>query len=149
MVPIAVVIVLLVAILIFALLLVGFSIALTSLELRRHFARTIRKWRAEGLVFVRSPVIASILNERRRFGARGNGALALTQKDIRFSRPISQNEIVIPFHEMSDVTMTDTFNGWRTGGPFLVVKRTNGDLTGFRLIDSEAWATSIREQLKV
>jgi hypothetical protein len=88
------------------------------------------------------------LNERRRFGARGNGALALTQKDIRFSRPISQNEIVIPFHEMSDVTMTDTFNGWRIGGPFLVVKRTNGDLTGFRLIDSEAWATTIREQLE-
>lgn len=140
----AIVIVCVVALLIFVTLVAGLAMVLSSNELVRHHKRTLESWEQEGVKYVYGPAIASFLNERRRFGGRGNGTLAVTTSDVRFTRPVANQPIVIPVRELSDAFTLDAFNGWNNGGPFFIVKRTSGDLTGFKVANAEKWAEAVR-----
>jgi hypothetical protein len=56
-----------------------------------------------------------------------------------------EREIVIPLNEIASVHVVAKFNGRWGGGPFLVIKRKIGDLTGFQLSNPRKWAEVLDE----
>jgi hypothetical protein len=142
----AIFIVILAALLVFGTLVVGLSVVLTANELRRHHFRVVQAWNQQNTSYVLGPIIANFLNDRRRFGARGNGTLALTQRDLRFARPASAREIIIGLDEVADAFTAQSFNNRRcNNAPFLVIKRKTGDLTGFQVRDADTWVKALNK----
>jgi hypothetical protein len=56
-----------------------------------------------------------------------------------------ERDIVIALADIDSVHLVDKFNGRWGGGPFLVVRRKAGDLTGFQLHGARRWASAIDE----
>jgi hypothetical protein len=130
-----------------ALILMSLAVSSITLSVRRRRRGAMQAWKALGLTLVRVPAQANFLNEPRAFGVGNNGTLALTPTHLRFAQVMPEREIVIALKDIASVHVVAKFNG-RVGGPFLVVKRTVGDLTGFQLSNPSVWADAI-DQVRV
>jgi hypothetical protein len=133
--------------LVVALLIVTFVIAATARRLTARRAQALQSWKAQGLQFVLGPAQANFLNERRSFGTNGNGTLLLSTDAVRFVQAAPEREIVIPLDDIDQVTLVNQFNGRWGGGPFLVIQRKVGDLTGFQTEQPQRWNDAIRSAL--
>jgi hypothetical protein len=131
------------ALLVVALLLITFAISSISLTVRRRRKQAIQGWKAKGIAMRVTPGQANFLNEARAFGVGNNGTLALTADALRFAQVMPEREIVIRLDEIASVHVVNAFNGRIGGGPFLVIKRKVGDLTGFQITNPRRWADLI------
>jgi hypothetical protein len=133
------------ALLVVALLLFTYAISWISMTVRRRRREAIAAWRTQGLDLRATPVQANFLNEARAFGVGNNGTLALSKDALHFAQVMPKREIVIRLDDIASVHIVSKFNGRLGGGPFLVIKRTVGDLTGFQLSNPRRWADLIDE----
>jgi hypothetical protein len=131
------------ATLVVALLLVSFAISSVTMSVRKRRAKAIRGWQAQGMRMLMAPAQANFLNEARAFGVGNNGTLAVTDGALRFAQVMPEREIVIRFDEIESVHIVTKFNGRWGGGPFLVIKRKVGDLTGFQVVNPQRWAEAL------
>ena len=122
---------------------------LVTREVKRRRREAIGKWKNSRLNFVLGPSAANFLNSKRAFGAGGNGTLLLTTESLRFAQASPNREIVIPLVDIETATLAKDFNGRWGGGPFLVVRRKVGDLTGFQIGAAQKWQQAICQQLEV
>ncbi len=141
--PIVYPIVVCVGTLVVLLLVLTYAITATMRKVSAHYGRTLEKWQKLGIQFVLGPQQASFLNQRRSFGPGGNGTLLLSRDAVRFAQVSPDREIVIRFEDISQVGLADKFNGRWGGGPFLVIKRNVGDLTGFQIPEPQKWVDAI------
>jgi hypothetical protein len=121
---------------------------LVTREVKRRRREAIGKWKNSRLNFVLGPSAANFLNTKRAFGAGGNGTLLLTTESLRFAQASPNREIVIPLVDIETATLAKDFNGRWGGGPFLVVRRKVGDLTGFQIGAPQKWQQAICQQLE-
>lgn len=127
--------------------LVNLASVLLVKDLRQHYVKVVTAWRNVPLEFVRGPEIANFLNQRRLFGARGNGVLVLTPTELRFARIAAENEIIIPLDSIAQVQRVKRFNGYRASKPFLAIKDTSGTWTGFQVGNAERWEEDLQTRL--
>lgn len=135
-----------VGVMVLALLVITFVVSATSRRLAAHRARVVQAWQRQGLRFVLGPAQANFLNRAPSIGTGGNGTLALTTEALRFAQVAPDREIVIPLRDVRRALLARAFNG-RRGGPFLIVERVVGDLTGFQTEQPERWADAINAAL--
>ncbi len=128
-----------------ALFLVGFSMLNITRAIRKRRAAALKQWRAQGKQWLLRPTQAGFLNEPRSFGVGNNGTLMLTSDALHFAQVMPEREIVIALSDVDSVHLVNKFNGRWGGGPYLVIRRKAGDLTGFQLHDPRKWATAIDE----
>jgi hypothetical protein len=121
---------------------------LVTREVKRRRREAIGKWKNSRLNFVLGPSAANFLNTQRAFGAGGNGTLLLTTESLRFAQASPNREIVIPLVDIETALLMKDFNGRWGGGPFLVVRRKVGDLTGFQIGGAQKWQQTICQQLE-
>jgi len=132
--------------LVLALLIVTFVVSATARRITLHRARVVQAWKRQGMRFVLGPAQANFLNRAPSIGTGGNGTLALTSDALRFAQVTPDREIVIPLRDIRRAALARAFNG-RHGGPFLVIERVIGDLTGFQTEQPERWAEAINAAL--
>lgn len=132
--------------LVLALLAVTFVVSATARRITLHRARVVQRWQRQGMRFVLGPAQANFLNRAPSIGTGGNGTLALTTEALRFAQVTPDREIVIPLRDIRRALLARAFNG-RRGGPFLIVERVVGDLTGFQTEQPERWADAINAAL--
>ncbi len=75
------------------------------------------------------------LRSKAALQVRGNGVLALTQRDLVFLLAVPAQELVIPLAAVRTVTLPDSFLGRGAGRPLLCV-----DFDGPEGPDAAAWA---------
>ncbi len=146
--PIIYPIVLLVAGIIVVLILVALATSLTIRDLRKHFRVTVQSWSMQNMKFEQGPSLANFLNQRRLFSMRGNGALVLTQQDVRFAQLAPNREIVIRLADITAVRLVRKFNGRWGGGPFLAIQNKQGEWIGFQTDSPQRWAEKIESNLQ-
>ncbi len=132
--------------LVLALLVVTFVVSATARRITLHRARVVQAWKRQGMRFVLGPAHANFLNRPRSIGSGGNGTLLLSADALRFAQVTPDREIVIPLRDIRRAVLARAFNG-RRGGPFLIIERAIGDLTGFQIEQPERWADAINAAL--
>lgn len=137
----------LVATAVIVIIIINLASVLLVKDLRKHYVQVVTGWRNAQMQFVQGPEIANFLNQRRWFGARGNGVLVLTPTEMRFARIAAEKEIVIPLSSIEQVQRVKRFNGYRASKPFLAVKDTAGTWTGFQVGDAEKWEQELQARL--
>ncbi len=135
-----------VATIVLALLVVTFVVSATARRIALHRARVVRDWKRQGMRFVLGPAQANFLNRASSIGTGGNGTLLLTSDALRFAQVTPDREIVIPLRDIRRAMLARAFNG-RRGGPYLIVERVIGDLTGFQTEQPQRWADAINAAL--
>jgi hypothetical protein len=128
-----------------AVLFVAYALFSIDASIRKRRRAALGKWKAAGLAFVLPPAQASFLNEPRSFGVGSNGTLVLTKHALYFAQVMPEREIVIQLSDIDSVHLVSKFNGRWGGGPFLVLRRKIGDLTGFKISNARRWAEAIDE----
>jgi hypothetical protein len=128
-----------------ALFLVAFSMMNVSRAIRKRRTSALRAWKQQGKQWLLPPTQAGFLNEARSFGVGNNGTLMLTAEALHFAQVMPERDIVIALADIDSVHLVNNFNGRLGGGPYLVVRRKAGDLTGFQLNAARRWATAIDE----
>lgn len=126
-----------------ALLSLAVATVAVSVSIRRRHRMAMRSWEQRGYRFVLPPVQASFLNEPRSFGVGSNGTLALTEDALHFAQVMPEREITIPMRDIASVHLVDKFNGRWGRGPYLVVRRNVGDLSGFQTGNARRVAEAI------
>jgi hypothetical protein len=126
-----------------ALVLFGVAIVAVSASIRRRHRTALQSWAQRGYQFVLPPSQASFLNEPRSFGVGSNGTLALTEDALHFAQVMPEREITIPLRDIDSVHLVSKFNGRWGGGPYMVIRRKVGDLTGFQISAARRWAEAI------
>lgn len=138
------------ALIVVAIIVINVAAFLTTQRVKKHYNNAIRAWQAQGIEVVYGPALANFLNSRHAVGADGNGALALTRTSLRFAQINRADDIVIPLEKIADVLLVTHFNGRRSGAsPYLVIKESNGQLTGFQTDRPERWIEKMRPSLKL
>lgn len=132
-----------------AMIVVTYAVSSITMAVRKRRAAAIKDWKARGVEFVLGPAQANFLNEPRSFGVGGNGTLVLSDTAIHFAEVSPAREIVIPLREIESAHIMQKFNGRWGGGPFLVIKRKIGDLTGFQTGNPQKWADKVNELIGV
>lgn len=125
--------------------------AMTAVVLRavaRRRAQAIKHWNAQGLVLLFGPGQANFLNQRRAIGASGNGTLVITDEALRFAQVAVDHDLAIPLAEIAKAYTADEFNTRRRGGPYFVVQRKVGDLTGFQVPNAAMWVDALNKALR-
>jgi hypothetical protein len=128
-----------------AMIVLTYAVSSVTMAVRKRRAAAIKDWKARGVEFVLGPAQAHFLNEPRSFGVGGNGTLVLSDTAIHFAEVSPAREIVIPLKDIEQAYIVKQFNGRWGGGPFLVVKRRVGDLTGFQTGNPQKWAGKVNE----
>ncbi len=137
------------ALVVVAIIVINVAALLTTQRVKKHYNNAIRAWQAQGIEVVYGPALANFLNTRHAIGADGNGALALTRTSLRFAQITRTEDIVIPLEKIVDVLLVTHFNGRRSGAsPYLVIKDSTGQLTGFQTDRPERWIEKMRPSLK-
>jgi hypothetical protein len=126
-----------------ALALIGVAIAAMVMSVRRRHRTAMQSWAVRGYRFVLPPMRASFLNEPRSLGVGSKGTLALTQDALHFAQVMPEREITIPLRDVASVHLVDKFNGRSGGGPYLVIRRNVGDVSGFQIGDARRMAEAI------
>jgi hypothetical protein len=129
--------------LVIAMILLTYAVASITTAVRKRRAQAVKSWKERGVQFVLGPAQSNFLNEPRMFGVGGNGTLLMSDSAIHFAQVSPEREIVIPLRDVERAFLAKKFNGRRGSKPFLIVKRTIGDLTGFQLGVPEKWAEAI------
>ncbi len=130
-----------------AMIVLTYAVSSITMAVRKRRAAAIKDWKARGVEFVLGPAQANFLNEPRSFGVGGNGTLVLSDTAIHFAEVSPAREIVIPLKDIESAAIVKSFNGRWGGGPFFVVKRRVGDLTGFQTGNSQKWADKVNEMI--
>ena len=120
-----------------------YAVSSITMAVRKRRAAAIKDWKARGVEFVLGPAQGNFLNEPRSFGVGGNGTLVLSDTAIHFAEVSPVREIVIPLKDIEAAHVVKQFNGRWGGGPFLVIKRKVGDLTGFQTGNPQKWADKV------
>lgn len=137
-----------IAVAVAALLLLTVSVAVTSRRLTRHRARVVKEWQRQGVRILLGPAHANFLNRPRGIGFGGNGTLLLSADALRFAQLNPDREIVIPLKDIRAAMLANRFNGRWGGGPFLIVQRKTGDLTGFQIDQPQRWVDAINTAVR-
>lgn len=139
-----------------ALLLAALLMVLGSVVwmLRRQVRRVHARWAADGLVMRRGPVIASYRGHARGgIPLRGNGTLALTQHDVRFSQLVPRREFVIPLNHITRVALHRSWRGsTRVGMPVMAIfyhADQGEDAIGLAVRDVRDWMAAIAAAAQV
>lgn len=138
---------------------------LTVIWLRRRMAAQRAEWDAAGLRIRRGPVLANYRGRRsERVPMRGNGALVLTQHDVRLVRFVPRREFVIPLRAVQSVSLHRGWAGsYRPGVPVLVIAYraaadddqaadpdgASEDALGVSVRTSEEWSQAIARAANV
>jgi hypothetical protein len=128
-----------------AVIVITYAVSSITMAVRKRRAAAIKDWKARGVEFVLGPAQANFLNEPRTLGVGGNGTLVLSDTAIHFAEVSPAREIVIPLKDIESAHVVKRFNGRWGGGPFLVIKRKIGDLTGFQTGNAQKWADKVNE----
>jgi hypothetical protein len=126
-----------------ALVLFGVAVVAVSASIRRRHRLAMQSWAQRGYQFVLPPAQASFLNEPRSFGVGSNGTLAMTEDALHFAQVMPEREITIPLRDIDSVHLVNKFNGRWGGGPYLVIRRKVGDLTGFQIGNARRMAEAL------
>lgn len=128
--------------LVISMLMLTYAVSSVTMAVRKRRAEALKSWRERGIEFQLGPVQVNFLNEPRMFGVGGNGTLVMSSTAIHFAQVSPKREIVIPLRDIERAFITRRFNG-RVGGPFLIIQRKIGDLTGFQMPNPQKWAEAI------
>ncbi|MDW8395445.1 MAG: hypothetical protein RMM31_04295 [Anaerolineae bacterium] len=123
-------------------LMLTYAVSSVTMAVRQRRAEAVKSWRERGVEFRLGPVQVNFLNEPRMFGVGGNGTLVMSGTAIHFAQVSPKREIVIPLRDIERAFIARRFNG-RVGGPFLIIQRKIGDLTGFQMPNPQKWAEAI------
>ena len=126
-----------------------YAVSSITMAVRKRRASAIKDWKARGVEFVLGPAQANFLNEPRSIGVGGNGTLVLSDTAIHFAEVSPMREIIIPLRDVERAYLAKKFNGRWGGGPFLVIKRRVGDLTGFQMGNAQKWADRVNDMIGV
>jgi hypothetical protein len=125
--------------------------ALLNRALKRHLTRVYQRWLDEGVQIVEGPAQANYRGHLTGLPVRGNGVLALTDRDLRFAQFAPSREFVVPLDQITRVTSQ---RGWRgsirVGYPVIGVYYREGsteDALGIMVQRSahEDWLTAIAQ----
>ncbi|NDJ75210.1 MAG: hypothetical protein GYB65_03035 [Chloroflexi bacterium] len=116
--------------------------------LRRQMEMVQRRWTEQSLVIHHGPEMANYRGHKSMaLPVKGNGILALTDRDLRFAQLVPRREYVIP---LSAITRLEHPRIWarssRAGMPlFAVYFQQDGeeDAIGFGVRDKKAWIDAI------
>jgi hypothetical protein len=83
---------------------------LLNRALKRHLTRVYTRWLDEGIQIVEGPAQANYRGHLTGLPVRGNGVLALTDRDLRFAQFAPAREFIVPLDQITRVTSR---RGWR------------------------------------
>ncbi len=125
--------------------------------LRRRTRQIAAEWAAQGLGFRRGPEMATYRGHASvAIPARGNGLLALTDRDLRLMRIVPRREFVIPLAQITKIEQVRAWKGsYKAGRPVIVVyyhdtgtSTAQDDAIGFSVRDSQAWLEALNAAAK-
>ncbi len=127
-------------------LLLTYAVSWITIAIRKRRAAALKSWRERGVEIRLGPTQVNFLNEPRMFGVGGNGTLIMSDTALHFAQVSPEREIVIPLRDIDRAFLAKRFNG-RIGGPFLIIRRKIGDLTGFQMPNPQKWADAINQRV--
>jgi hypothetical protein len=127
---------------------VGAILGGTVIALRRQVQRTREQWAEGGVVIRKGPELANYRGHASvAVPVRGNGALALTDRDLRFAQLIPRREFVIPLAQITRVERQRVWHGsYHAGRPVIVAYYRDGaqeDAIGLSARRTQDWLEAI------
>jgi hypothetical protein len=112
----------------FILILVGAVLGVVGIALRRQVRRTGEQWASQGIILRKGPEHASYRGHASVSVPMRGGALALTDRDLRFIRLLPRREFIIPLGQITRVEQHRSWKGnYSAGSPVIVVHYRDGD----------------------
>jgi hypothetical protein len=100
---------------VFAALAITFT--LLNRALKRHLTRVYTRWLDEGVQIVKGPAQANYRGHlSMAIPVRGNGVIALTERDLRFAQFVPDREFIVPLDQITHLAVQRTWQGSTRGG---------------------------------